>query len=268
MGSTQAVHRSGEHRGLTRTDQSGTSGWVPTTVPVSDAAKTQGVGAVDMAARPPAWRSGAALAVGGAVAAVGAHLSLRATSQGAPPDPTTLLVATAVLALVLWPLAARTTRVGSLAAVLVLAQVGTHLAVLMSTGGPTSAGPSGLFCSPPCYGTDDDVLARLTAAGGWSLFAAQLAACLILALAVHGSRRSLDTATAALELLRSVLRPLLLPLLAVLSLMLRQVVPARPVTTPRPIRTDPPAPTALVVARRLPRRGPPVLAGTAAPHIA
>lgn len=223
---------------------------------------------MDMAATSPAWRSGAALALGGAVAAVGTHLSLRATSQGAPPDPTTLGIATLVLALALWPFAARTTRVASLAAVLVLAQVGTHLAVLMSTGGPTSSSPSGLFCSPPCYGTDDDLVSRLTAAGGWGLFAAQLTACLILALAVHGGRRSLDTATAALELLRSVLRPLLLPLLAVLSLRLRQIVPARPATSPLPIRTDPPRPTALVVARRLPRRGPPVLVRTAAPHIA
>jgi hypothetical protein len=220
---------------------------------------------VDASAIRPAWRSGAALAVGGAVAAVGTHLSLRATSQGAPPDPTTLIGATALLAFVLWPLAARTTRVVSLAAVLVLAQVGTHLTVLMSSGGPTSSSPAGLFCSPPCAGAEGGLLARLTAAGGWGLFAAQLTACLILALAVHGGRRSLDTAGAALDLLRSVVR-LHVPLLGALRLILRQVVPTRPVMTPRPIRIDPPAPTALVVARRLPRRGPPVLARTAVPH--
>lgn len=217
----------------------------------------------------PAWRSGAALAAGGAVAAVGTHLSLRATSAGAPPSPLLLIGATVLLALALWPLAARTTRVSSLAAVLILAQIGTHLAVLMRSGRPVSASPSSLFCSPPCQGDSGGLLARLTAQGGWGLFAVQVLACVLLAAAVHGARRSLDVAAAALALLRAALRPLRTRLFALLSLMVRQIVVPAAYVGPRPVRVVPAAPTGLLLVRRRPRRGPPVLcARTAVPHSA
>ena len=213
---------------------------------------------MDRSTTPPAWRSGAALAVGGAVAAMGTHLSLRAASQGPPPTPAVLVGATLALALLLWPLAARTTRVTSLAAVLILAQVGTHLTVLLSSGRLASRSASGLFCCPPGERAESGLVGRLTAHGGWGLFVVQLLACVLLALAVRGGRRSLDVATAALALLHSVLRPTWVAVRALLHMMLRQITPAPPAPAPRAHRTPPRcAATGLLVLRRLPRRGPP-----------
>lgn len=202
-----------------------------------------------------AWRSGAVLAGGAAVAAVVAHVSLRATSEGAAPTPAVLGVAAGLLALLLWPLSARTTRAGSLAALLVVGQLGTQLAVGLATGRPLSLTPAGLTCCPPGAQTRDGFLGTLTAQAGWALFGGQMLACLLLAFAMHGSRRSLDGLATALSLLSAALRPfrVLRP-----ARTLRQfVAPARPAPALVPAAPGRVQRHGLLPVRRRPRRGPP-----------
>ncbi|MGQ0463903.1 MAG: hypothetical protein ACT4QG_01160, partial [Sporichthyaceae bacterium] len=95
------------------------------------------------APRHKAWGSGAVLAGGAAVAAVVAHVSLRATSEGAVPSPAVLGVAAGLLALLLWPLSARTTRTSSLAGQLVHGQIGTQVAGGLDSGRPMGLTPAG-----------------------------------------------------------------------------------------------------------------------------
>lgn len=80
------------------------------------------------------WASGAAVALVAALSGVLAHLSLRATSTGPTPGLPAVLLGGALLTLTLWPLAARTTRVITLAAVLAVAQFGSHALALFATG--------------------------------------------------------------------------------------------------------------------------------------
>ncbi|MGQ0843525.1 MAG: hypothetical protein ACT4QF_05280 [Sporichthyaceae bacterium] len=205
-------------------------------------------------AHQSAWRSGAVLAAAGSFTAVGTHVALRASSDGAAPPSTALLGACLVLGAVLWPLASRTTRVRSLAAVLVLAQLATHVAVGLATGRPMSLTPAGLTCCPPGTQTRGGPLGALTAQAGWALFAAQMLACVLLAFAVHGSRRSLDGLAAALTLLREALRPSrVLRLVLALRQIAQPAVPAASV----PAAEDRPLPRVLHLVRTLPRRGPP-----------
>ncbi len=207
---------------------------------------------------PAAWRSGAVLAAAGAVAALTTHLSLRATSEGVTPSTPALAGATVALALLLWPLAARTTRVRSLAAVLALAQLGAHVVAGLMTGRPMSLTPAGLTCCPPGTQVRSGPLGTLTAQAGWALFAAQMLSCLLLAIAVHGSRRSLDALTAALALVREALRPWSVRRVFALWLTLRQIVtPAGPDVTVAPEAPEHVVRPGLASVRRRPRRGPP-----------
>src|SRR5690348_14345214 len=61
------------------------------------------------------WASGAAVALVAAGTGLSAHLALRAASDGSLGRPV-LLLGTLLLALILWPLAARTTSVAALTA--------------------------------------------------------------------------------------------------------------------------------------------------------
>ncbi|MGQ0468030.1 MAG: hypothetical protein ACT4QG_22270, partial [Sporichthyaceae bacterium] len=158
-------------------------------------------------------------------------------------------------ALLLGPRPARPPRPTSLAGRPDLGQIGTQVAVGLASGRPMSLTPAGLTCCPPGERTQSGLLGALTAQAGWALFAGQMLACLLLAFAMHGSRRSLDGLGDALGLLGELLRPW--RVLRVF-LMVRQfvapvgsaaaVVPAAPGRVQR---------HGLLPVRRRPRRGPP-----------
>ena len=138
------------------------------------------------------WRSGAALSVVTAGTAVGTQQALRAASAGPAWSPGWLVVAALGLALLLWPLAARTTRVVTLAGLLAAAQVGTHVVAVVAAGQFSSARPVQLVCCPSADQVRPGVLGHLTAQAGPLLLAVQLVACLLLAVLLRGARQLTD----------------------------------------------------------------------------
>lgn len=191
------------------------------------------------------WRSGAALASVTAASALLAFLSLRATSDGDAPGPLLLTAGTAALALLLWPLAARSTRVLTLAAVLATGQLGAHALTVALQGG-TSA--KGLICCPSAAQTSPGPLGQLTSHAGWWLVAAQLLACLLIAALSRGARDALDGTAAALAVLVGALHGVRLLLAPVLPV---PAVRARRTHAPERVRTG------RVVAEAHRLRGPP-----------
>ncbi|NHC15606.1 hypothetical protein [Motilibacter deserti] len=199
--------------------------------------------------------SGALLAAVTAAYATGSFVSLRADSAGDAPAPAALVVGGLVLGLLLWPLAARTTRVVTLTAVLAAAQIGASTVTLAASGSLAVHGARGIVCCPPTPTSSSGPFAALTAQAGWWLFAAQMLACLLLALLLRGARQLVDTALDALLDVRELLGAPLRGLLAAL----RAIVPAVPVG-PAPRRwerADSPPLAGLVLARTTARRGPP-----------
>lgn len=151
------------------------------------------------------WKSGAALALVTALSGSFAHLSLRAASAGPAAGTGALAVATCLLALLLWPLAARTTGVLALAALLAAAQVGSHALAVLLAGQWAPSHPSALVCCPSAQQVRPGLLGQLTAQAGVLLLAVQLAACLLLALLLRSGRRTCDDLAEALAAVRSLL---------------------------------------------------------------
>jgi hypothetical protein len=207
------------------------------------------------------WGSGAAVAGIAAATGLTAHLALRASSEGSPGWPA-LLAGGLLLALALWPLAARATSVGTLTAVLATVQFGTHALAVVAAG--QAAGPRSLVCCPSAQQVRPGILGALTADAGWALALAQLAACLLLALAVRGGREAADLLTAAAQLVRAAVDTACTRLVALVALALRVVpaVPALPAPRPTPARV---LDAGRLVARRTARRGPPATPFPSAP---
>jgi len=219
------------------------------------------------------WGSGAAVALVAATSGLLAHLSLRADSTGPAPALSALVIGGVLFSLVLWPLAARSTRVSALAAVLLAAQFGAHALTLLAAGAPVSD-PRGLICCPPTEASAAGVVGGLTAQAGWTLVAVQAAVCVLLAVAIRGGRDGADLLALAFALAASVLTapvrlagPLLRWLHSIAAVRTPVVRPAAPVPA-RPRLLDPGA----VLARRSSRRGPPprraLVPGRAAPRLA
>lgn len=204
------------------------------------------------------WGSGAAVALVAAGSGLAAHLSLRADSTGPAPALSALVSGGVLFALVLWPLAARSTRVSTLAAVLLLAQFGAHALTLLAAGAPVTD-PRGLICCPPTEGADSGVVGRLTAQAGWTLVAVQALMCMLLAAVIRGSRDGADLVAFAFALTAAVLTaPVrgagrMLRWLRALAVVFTPAEPpaAPPAASPRLV--DPGA----TLARRSSRRGPP-----------
>ncbi|NHC44376.1 hypothetical protein [Motilibacter aurantiacus] len=200
--------------------------------------------------------SGALLAAVTAAYATGGFVALRADSAGDTPPVAALAVGGIALALLLWPLAARTTRVLALTAVLAVAQIGAQALTLAASGSLTTHGARAIVCCPPTPAPGAGPFATLTAQAGWGLFAAQLGACLVLALLLRGARRLVD---GALDALADAGRLLTIPLRRLLDLLAALLLPGTP-AGPRRVRGghDAPVPLAgLVLARATARRGPP-----------
>lgn len=152
------------------------------------------------------WRSGAALALVTSGSALLSFLSLRATSDGSAPGPGLLIAAAAALALLLWPLAARSTRVLTLTAVLAAGQLGTHALSVLLSGNPEARG---LVCCPSSAQASPGPIGQLTAHAGWALVAVQLLACLAIAVLLRGARQVWDDSATALRALFHAVRLLL-----------------------------------------------------------
>jgi hypothetical protein len=200
--------------------------------------------------------AGGGLALVTAITALIAHLGLRAAADGPRPGTPGLVGGTLLLTLILWPLAARTTRLGTLTAVFATAQLGTHAVAVLAGGWTPQQGARGLVCCPSADRTAAGLLGRLTAHAGWGLLVVQLLVCLLLAVAVRGTRRGLDTVAAALALLPAILTAL--P--AALRLLTRALVAPRPAVSrvvALPSAPDTGVRPALLPVRRRPRRGPP-----------
>lgn len=217
-------------------------------------------GGVDAWRRDARWGSGAAVAAVAAVSGLLAHLSLRADSArlavGSGPGWPTLLIGGVLLSLALWPLAARSSRVSALAGVLLTAQFGTHALALLAAGAPASD-PRGLICCPPTEATRSGILGQLTAQAGWTLVAVQMLACVLLAVAIRGSRDGADLVAFAFALATAVVSSVailggrVLVWLGVTSV----AAPAwPPVPAAAPSRVSTPG---ACLARRSSRRGPP-----------
>jgi hypothetical protein len=207
------------------------------------------------------WSSGAAVAIVAAGTGATAHLALRASSEGALGWPVLLLGAT-VLALALWPLAARTTSVPTLTAVLAAAQFGTHAMAVLVAG--QAAGPRSLVCCASTAQVRPGPLGQLTADAGWALAAAQLVACFVLALIVRGGRATADLLAAAATLVRSVCTAACTWFFALLALRRSAILGLPTLRAPRP------TPARVLnagreLARRTVRRGPPTTAFSPVP---
>ncbi|HEY2833293.1 MAG TPA: hypothetical protein VGJ14_12775 [Sporichthyaceae bacterium] len=201
--------------------------------------------------------AGGGLALVTAITALFAHLGLRAAADGPRPGTPLLVGGTLLLTLVLWPLAARATRIRTLAAVFAAAQLGTHAVAVLADGWTPHEGARGLVCCPSARRTAGGLLGRLTADAGWGLLAVQMVACLALAIGVRGTRGALDAFTAALALLQSALS--MVP--AAWRLLVRAIT--APLPAPAVAVALPPAPErgvrpSLLPVRRRPRRGPPL----------
>lgn len=185
-----------------------------------------------------------------AVLAVGGLVVLRADSDGSAPEGLTLVVATAVVAVALWPLTRRPGRTALLLGALVAVQLSGHLLVLAGSGGPR--GVTDLVCCGPSPApAGGGVLAALTAQAGPLLLAVQVLAALLLALSVRGlDGVLLSVARAVAGAVHSVL-----PALRVLLATPLQAVPAVARLDAHPA---PWAPRSWHVATAVRRRGPPV----------
>jgi hypothetical protein len=202
------------------------------------------------------WASGGAVAAIAAGAGLSTHQALRADSTGAPGLPV-LLLGGVLLALVLWPLAARATSVFTLTAVLAVAQFGTHALAVAAAG--QAAVPRALVCCPSSAQVRPGLLGAVTAQAGWALVAVQLLACLLLAVAVRGGREAADLTAAAADLMRAIITTAVSGLLA-LAWLLRHLLPTVPSGPARAARPTPARvlDTGRVLARRTRRRGPPL----------
>lgn len=202
------------------------------------------------------WGSGAAVASVAALSGLLAHLSLRADSVGSAPGGPALLIGGVLLSLALWPLAARSTRVSALAAVLLVAQFGTHALALLAAGAPVTD-PRALICCPPTEGSRSGFLGELTAQAGWTLVAVQALACVLLAAAIRGGRVGADLVAFAFALAAAVVNSVailggrVLVWLGVSSLATPSWPPV-PASAPRRICSP-----GAFLARRSSRRGPP-----------
>jgi len=206
--------------------------------------------------------AGGGLAIITAVTALFAHLGLRAAADGPRPGASGLIGGTLLLTVVLWPLAARTTRVRTLTAVLAAAQLGTHAIAVLAGGWTPREGARGLVCCPAAERTGAGLLGRLTAHAGWGLFATQMLACLVLATTVHGTRNALDAFAVALALVSVTFGA---PAAAV-RLLARAIAtprPAVPVAIALPAAPDLRVRPSLLPVRRRLRRGPPRVLRTA-----
>ena len=207
------------------------------------------------------WRTGAVVAAVGGCGGALAHLSLRAQSEGPLSGAAGLLGAVGLTA-VLWPLAARATRVLPLTLVLAAAQFGSHALAVLGTGQPRGA--TALVCCPSRAQTRPGPVGALTAHAGWALVAAQLLGCLVLAIGLRAARSGLDVLVRALTMVAALLGVGSRRLAAALELLATAVPPAIPVRTPRPgsttgrVRPRPRVVTTVV------RRGPPEAAQFAA----
>lgn len=207
------------------------------------------------------WSSGAAVALVAAGTGATAHLALRASSEGSLGWPV-LLAGSLVLALALWPLAARTTSIPTLTAVLAVAQFGTHALAVVAAG--QTAGARSLVCCASTAQVREGVLGQLTAQAGWALAAAQLAACLLLAIAIRGGRAVADLLDSVAQLVRALLDTVCARLVALVALA-RRLAPAPtapPAPRPTPARV---LDAGRVLARRTVRRGPPATAFSPVP---
>jgi hypothetical protein len=212
-----------------------------------------GTASVSAACERRTLPAGGGLALVTAITALFAHLGLRAAADGPRPGMPLLVGGTLLLTVVLWPLAARTTRIRTLTAVFIAAQLGTHVIAVLADGWTPHEGARGLVCCPSAQRTGGGLLGRVTADAGWGLLGVQMLACLLLAIGVHGTRRALDAFSAALALLHSVLTTGWRLLLRGLS---------APLPAPAAAVSLPPAPDrgvrpSLLPVRRCPRRGPP-----------
>jgi hypothetical protein len=200
------------------------------------------------------WASGAAVALIAAVAAMTSHLALRADSESAAGLPL-LLLGGVLLALALWPLAARTTSIPALTAVLAVAQFGAHALAVLAAG-QAAGNPRSLVCCASSDQVRPGPLGTLTAEAGWGLAAAQLLACLLLAVSVRGGRHAADLTAAAVGLVRAIVSTAVAPLLALGSLLRgRAQLPVRPWhLRPTPARVLTPG---RLLAGPTTRRGPP-----------
>jgi hypothetical protein len=203
--------------------------------------------------------AGGGLALVTAITALFAHLGLRAAADGPRPGTPLLVGGTLLLTVVLWPLAARTTRLRTLAAVFATAQLGTHAVAVLAGGWTPQQGARGLVCCPSADRVGAGLIGRLTAHAGWGLLAAQLVACVLLAVAVHGTRQALNTFHAALALVISILAPV--P--AALRLLVLAPLPAAMPAVALPPAPDTGVRPSLLPVRRRPRRGPPRVLRTA-----
>ena len=210
--------------------------------------------------RDARWGSGAAVASVAAVSGLLAHLSLRAdsvrTTVGSAPGWPALLIGGVLLSLALWPLAARSTRVSALAAVLLVAQFGTHALALLAAGAPVTD-PRGLICCPPTEATRSGVLGQLTAHAGWTLVAVQVLTCVLLAAAIRGSRAGADLVAFAVALAAAVCTSVALlggRVLLWLGVSFVATPGWPPVSAAAPSRISTPG---AFLARRSGRRGPP-----------
>jgi hypothetical protein len=207
------------------------------------------------------WSSGAAVALVAAGTGATAHLALRASSEGSLGWPV-LLAGSLLLALALWPLAARTTSIPTLTGVLAVAQFGTHALAVLAAG--QAAGPRSLVCCASTSQVRGGVLGELTAQAGWALAGAQLLVFLLLAISIRGGRAVADLLESVAGLVHALVDPVCCHLVALLALALR--------LAPAPVAPPAPRPTPArvldagrVLARRTVRRGPPATAFSPAP---
>jgi len=208
------------------------------------------------------WRSGAALAVVTAGTAVVTQQALRATSAGPATSPLWLVLAALGLALLLWPLAARTTRVVTLAALLAAAQVGTHVVAVLFAGQFSASRPSQLVCCASADQVRPGLLGHLTAQAGPLLLGVQLVACVLLAVLLRGARQLADDVTdtsKALAALTVLAASRLATIARLLGAVLRLAAALidRPHPAPLPTAADHRVSAGRVVAAGLRRRGPP-----------
>lgn len=189
-----------------------------------------------------------------ATLAVGGAQLLRADSDGPGPRTAVLVVATAVLAVAIWPLTRRRHHVALLFGALLTAQLAAHaLLLLVASGQLGHGGATGLVCCPPSPApAGGGVLAGLTAQAGWLLLAVQVLAVLLLALSLRGLQGAvLDVAHATTAVVRTCIPP-------VRALVLLLTTAFQPRPTSRQARSqDPGLPKGRQVASAVRRRGPP-----------